>query len=251
LHGIKEVSSIILTHGHADAILGLDDVRDLQRSKLVTVTKDVSTVLGVEGPNVITGFQIVGGAMPIFLHQETMDVVKKTFSYLTAPPEYLDESALILSRRIALLKFNVIDPDAEFCASGLPVRSFPVFHGGEYISLGFSIGKEGEFVYISDVKIIPESTMEYLRSIPQINTLVIDALNRIGIWPHMGLEEALAVVETLRPKVAYFTGMACDMGMHDEIEAELAIRAPNTHLAFDGLVLDNYEIGSPVVSAQS
>lgn len=29
-HGLKTVSSLLLTHGHADAILGLDDIRDVQ-----------------------------------------------------------------------------------------------------------------------------------------------------------------------------------------------------------------------------
>lgn len=55
-------------------------------------------------------------------------------------------------------------------------NSFPVLHGGSYISLGFSIGKEGEFVYISDVKAIPPETMAYLKSLPKINTLVLDSL---------------------------------------------------------------------------
>lgn len=29
-HGLREVGALLLTHGHADAILGMDDLRDLQ-----------------------------------------------------------------------------------------------------------------------------------------------------------------------------------------------------------------------------
>lgn len=286
-HGVTEVNAIFLTHGHADAVLGLDDVRDLQRSKQVSIpnpnalvmpktspldcqccqppepTVDFSLFCQVCGggkgegkeekaseskqsndPPMITGFQVLSGAMPIYLHQDTMDVIKRQFGYLTSTPEYLDELKGVLARRVALLQFTVIEQNSNINIYGLQVRSFSVWHGGEYVSLGFSIGDAGEFVYISDVKIIPEPTMLYLRSLPQINTLVIDALNRDGIWPHMGLDEALAVVADLKPKCAYFTGMACDMGFHEDVEAELANRAPHTHLAFDGLVLDGFKMGS-------
>lgn len=51
-----------------------------------------------------------------------------------------------------------------------------MLHGGDYISLGFSIGRAGEFVYISDVKAIPPDTMAYLKSLPRIKTLVLDSL---------------------------------------------------------------------------
>lgn len=261
-HNVKEVAAILLTHGHADAILGLDDVRDLQISKSVTVNNSAASFSCVccAGPEHIcqpctgtgsgsaaidsklTGFRVISGAMPIYLHEETMDVVKKTFSYLTQPPDYLDKTTLVLSRRVALLDFTVLQQDDSFNVCGLPMRCFPVYHGGKYVSLGFSIGTHGQFVYISDVKIIPESSMAYLRSIPYIATLVIDCLNAEGIWSHMGLEEALAVVEELQPSAAYLTGMSCQMGMHADVEAVLQKRSPNTHLAFDGLELRDFEI---------
>lgn len=270
-HGIKEVAGIVLTHGHADAILGLDDVRDLQISKAITisnpavaaaslacqcciqqsdgnrdaetVTCNLCTTTQIETLDVtVTGFKVISGAMPIYLHRETMDVVERTFAYLTQSPDYLDENTSLLSRRIALLKFTVIEQDDYFSVCGLPMRSFPVYHGGKYVSLGFSIGKEGEFVYISDVKIIPESTMAYLKGISRIKTLVVDALSRDGVWSHMGIEEALSLVQTLQPDVAYFTGMCCQMGLHADVEAELLSRAPHTHLAYDGLELSGYHI---------
>lgn len=230
-HGISEVNAIILTHGHADAILGLDDVRDLQKSEKVFVSH-MNT----------TGFRIKSGPMKVFGHQETMDVVGKAFSYLTNPPTFLDDEKFILSRRVALLDIHVIDPSSEFVLDGLQIKSFPVWHGGTYISLGFSIGREGEFVYISDVSSIPEPTWAYLRSLPKINTLVIDTIGKESIFPHMGIDDALEVVRTLDPTHAYLTGMSCGLGDHDEVNEQLAARTSNTQLSYDGLVLDGFQM---------
>ncbi len=232
--GVTEVAGIVLTHGHADAIFGLDDVRDLQISRPTKVVNEA-------GEETI-GFKVMSGAMPVYLNEPTMATVKTCFNYLTAPPVFLDKKDKILERRIALLDFKVIDSNAHFEVAGLPIRAFPVYHGGTYVSLGFSIGKAGEFVYISDVKIIPDETMAYLKALPRIKVFVIDVLNFEGIFAHMGLDEALGIVAVLNPEVTYFVGMSCSVGMHDELEAKLAEIAPNTHLAYDGLILEGFDI---------
>lgn len=123
-NGIVNVDAILLTHGHADAILGLDDVRDLQESVTVTVPHpSIPSETSV-------GFKIVSGPLPIFLHAETMKDIKNKFDYLTEPPKYLDKDNHVIERRVALLDFQVIDVNESFRLFGLPIRSFPVWHGG-------------------------------------------------------------------------------------------------------------------------
>jgi phosphoribosyl 1,2-cyclic phosphodiesterase len=233
VNNIRRVDSILLTHGHADALFGLDDVRDLQECTSVVVQKDGQDVVGAK---------VLSGPLSIYLHQETMNTVKQAFGYLTNAPEYLDEENFILERRIALLNFKVIEPRSDFLCHGLQVRSFPVYHGGTYISLGFSFGKEGEFIYISDVKIIPEDTMNYLKSIPKIKTLVLDCLSDTGIFSHFSLEEALATADILKPENLYLTGMGCGFGLHEDRQVKLSMQRPNTYLAYDGLMLDGYSL---------
>ena len=105
--------------------------------------------------------------------------------------------------------------------------------------MGFSFGKEGEFVYISDVKIIPDTTMEYLLSI-KIKILVIDCLNMDdGIFPHVGLNDCLAIIEKLNPEKCYLTGMCCDIGFHEKADALVQARSLKTSLSYDGMFLDN------------
>lgn len=231
---VSEVHGILITHGHADAMMGLDDVRDLQRAQRVQVPDPLH-------PGQFTaGFRILSGLMPIYATTETLSTVSSCFPYLCNEPCYLVKEENILSRRIALLKFTAIQDTEMLEVEGLSIQCFPVWHGGKYVSLGFSIGKEGEFVYISDVKIIPPETWTYLKSIQKIKVLVLDALDKEGIFSHCGLYEAIDIAKQLCPEIVYFTGMCCEMGLHDEVEKELANMGMPYHLAFDGMRLDGF-----------
>jgi phosphoribosyl 1,2-cyclic phosphodiesterase len=167
-----------------------------------------------------------------------MTVVDNAFPYLTSTtPPYLDETTNILERRIALLKFQVISDWEKLTLHHLPIQCFPVYHGGKYVSLGFAIGDLSQFVYISDVKIIPKETFYFLKSIPKIKILIVDALDWDGIWSHTGMEEAIEIAASLNPEVVYFTGISCGLGLHHEVEEMLQLRNPSYHLAYDGLLL--------------
>ncbi len=128
------------------------------------------------------------------------------------------------------------------------MKCFEVYHGGTYVSLGFCIGQEGELVYISDVKVVPEDSMRLLKNIqPRIKTLVIDVLDlAIGVFSHMGLVEAMEVVKILAPEKVFFVGMSCSIGLHEEAEALLTERYPEiiavteAHFAYDGLLIDGF-----------
>eukprot|EP01035_Chromulina_nebulosa_P020797 gene20797-26961_t len=150
-----------------------------------------------------------------------MDTINKQFGYLTEVPPYLDEANFILERRIALLNFKVIDPNEYFDLHGLPVRAFPVYHGGRYISLGFSIGKPDK-----------------------IKNLVLDCLDINGIYSHIGLNEAKEIISLLKPENVYFVGMSCGIGFHDNFNERLKSEVTNCNcsLAYDGLVLDGFAL---------
>ena len=229
-NGIKEVNNILITHGHADAILGLDDVRDLQKSSRVSAIDPHTNQQTI-------GFKIESGHLPIIARRETHDTIANVFPYLINKPIYLDEDQSILAKRIALIKAVVIDDNEELDLDGLHIRTFPVYHGGDYISLGFTIGNK--LVYISDVKIIPEETWAYLKALPIIEILIIDALDKEGMFSHCSLQEAIDISKQLNPSQVLFTGMSCGIGLHDEIEKELIdMGLVNYKLAYDGLKLN-------------
>jgi hypothetical protein len=101
---------------------------------------------------------------------------------------------------------------------------------------------KSELEYISDEKIIPDSTWTYLHSISPIKLLVLDALNQTGLYSHCGLSEALQVVDRLQPIQALLTGMAYGLGDHDAVCAKIAKTHPHVSLAYDGLLINDFQM---------
>lgn len=95
--------------------------------------------------------------------------------------------------------------------------------------VGFRIGK---LAYITDAKVIPDETFNLLEG---VDTLVINALRREPHLSHMTLDEALAAISRINPRIAYLTHLADKMGLQSEIEPTLP---ENVHIAYDGLEIE-------------
>ncbi|CAJ1327581.1 unnamed protein product [Effrenium voratum] len=236
--GVRTIDSLLLTHDHADAIMGMDDLRDLQVIEKV-----------FEGGEHI-GHQLENGdgPMQIISNKMTIDRVREAFPYLHTKPEFVRPG--ILRRRIAYLQFKEVSNEEALEVCGLPVRLFPVWHGGTYVSLGFAFGlrKDGyPLVYISDVKEVPPKTMAFLETAAAdgISLLLLDALNRTGHPTHMSLDDALALVRRLRPARTLLIGMdSCAVGDHEEVNEELRAllrtEGLDVQLAYDGQHLPEF-----------
>jgi len=237
--GVSTIDALIITHDHADAMFGLDDLRDLQQS---------TEVLDDEGK--LLGYRVAGtGKMRIISNEKTLRIARTSFPYLAKPADFVAPG--LLRRRVAAFSWEQIPHDnALLDFEGLPVRCFPVYHGGEYISLGFTFGVREDgvrpFVYISDVKAFPPDTLSMLEAAP-IDILVLDMLRRTDHTTHFSFDEAVACAKQLKARKTYFVGMAsCEVGDHDEVNAELKELAPDLEmeLAYDGLCLPAMETGA-------
>eukprot|EP00930_Biecheleria_cincta_P071258 TRINITY_DN58775_c0_g1_i1.p1 TRINITY_DN58775_c0_g1~~TRINITY_DN58775_c0_g1_i1.p1 ORF type:complete len:389 (+),score=45.54 TRINITY_DN58775_c0_g1_i1:47-1213(+) len=234
VHGLK---AVVLTHGHADAILGLDGLREVQLAKEHPQTWEMRSVT------------------PLYGSEETLREAWQHFHYMFPPEYFSSDSAngkkgmrrraseervvgVFCPRRLRSFKpFYPID--------GLRVLPLPVLHGGTYECLGFAFGARGEFVYLSDVSGIPVQTMDVLKTCA-MDVLVVDALLKSGPnYSHFGLPQALALVELLRPKRALIIGMSCQFE-HERDNCELhklACAGTELSLSFDGLCI-NLEVDS-------
>ncbi|XP_034603028.1 putative hydrolase C777.06c isoform X2 [Setaria viridis] len=104
-HKVPSVDSIILTHEHADAVLGLDEVWVVQPRNYRNEIKQI----------------------PIFLTQFAMDSITRRFPYLVEQkPEDGDEDA-----QAAKIDWKIIEEDVEkpFVASGLEFVPLPTGAG--------------------------------------------------------------------------------------------------------------------------
>eukprot|EP00512_Aurantiochytrium_limacinum_P013536 CAMPEP_0171583860 /NCGR_PEP_ID=MMETSP0961-20121227/11056_1 /TAXON_ID=87120 /ORGANISM="Aurantiochytrium limacinum, Strain ATCCMYA-1381" /LENGTH=403 /DNA_ID=CAMNT_0012141151 /DNA_START=1159 /DNA_END=2370 /DNA_ORIENTATION=- len=238
-HGIPRLDAVVLTHDHADAVFGLDDLR------LVVARESF---------------------VEVFASKQTYDMIKRSFPYLVRDPEpsYVGAAAHLapppdpavpaaaelepVKVFIASIKYHVMstpsleDKLAPFSAAGLEMTPLPVFHGDNYLSLGFSFGKtNSKFVYISDVSTIPPHVMEVLRKW-DIEYLVIDTLHHKRRYPtHLSLEQSMEVIEELKPRKTYLIGVSHDFE-HERDNAKLAslkqTKGLDIEIPHDGLKID-------------
>ncbi|CDF40837.1 unnamed protein product [Chondrus crispus] len=254
-NGVRNVDAVVLTHGHADAILGLDDSRDIQHGS----TKK-------ELPNGETQW-IPPNPMQIFLNEETMRVCQTVFPYLVPEDQRIasetstesgdqccdGEKKKDIPRRVATLKWNPY-PVSEYFVPFRPVEDvdvtftpFPMWHGGTYVCMGFLIkmreapdADEVVILYMSDLNDLPDDSDSFITEVKDIDLLVVDMLTKSTLnRSHFDYQASIDMVRRLRPKKAVAVGMTCSLGLHDDVNRELAEldkEGIDFRLSFDGQV---------------
>ncbi|HBG59096.1 MAG TPA: MBL fold metallo-hydrolase [Porphyromonadaceae bacterium] len=158
----------------------------------------------------------VFGSVELFMEEQLEHTIRERMPYCFAPIRYGGVPDITIRR---------ISDKTSFFVDGVEVIPIRVMHYKLPI-LGYRIG---DFVYLTDVKTIPETEFEKLKD---VDTLVISALRKKEHISHQTLQQALQMVNNIRPKKAYFTHMSHEMGLHEEVERELP---PHVMLAHDGL----------------
>ena len=86
-----------------------------------------------------------------------------------------------------------------------------------------------DFAYVTDLKLITKNELDKLRN---LDVLILNSLRHNEHYSHINLDQALDHIEQLKPKKAYLTHIAPDMGLHSETEKMLP---QSVSLGFDGL----------------
>ncbi|GJQ60732.1 MAG: MBL fold metallo-hydrolase [Candidatus Scalindua sp. AMX11] len=122
---VKRVDAVLLTHAHADHILGLDDLRHFNiRQKAV---------------------------IPVYGSQGTVNQIEKMFSYV------FEETISNGSKP----RFTLKSIDGSFAISNFEIIPIEVMHGLEVVT-GYRIGN---VAYVTDVSHIPTGSLDKLRGL--------------------------------------------------------------------------------------
>jgi phosphoribosyl 1,2-cyclic phosphate phosphodiesterase len=203
--GLKRLDAVVLTHAHADHVLGLDEMR-------------------------IFNFR-TRRPMPLYGTEETLFQIQKFFFYA-----FDDQNRYPWKPQYDL---RAIEPGVPFRVADLELAPLLLGHGGTSV-LGFRMGggarepstnRGGPFAYCTDVHELPERAYEALEG---VETFVLNALRLKKHATHLSLDEALAAIERVGARRSFLTHLSHEFD-YDEIKERLP---SGVELAHDGLVLE-------------
>lgn len=153
--------------------------------------------------------------IPIYARQQVLDQIKVEFAYAFAEHKYPGAPQI---------KTNIIE-NKPFVVEGITILPINVYHYKLPV-FGFRIK---DFTYITDANKIEE---EEKNKIKGSKVMVLNALQKTSHISHFKLDEAIALIEELKPEKAYLTHISHRMGTQKEVSR---ILPDNVELAYDGL----------------
>jgi riboflavin kinase/FMN adenylyltransferase len=159
--------------------------------------------------------------LPVYSNAPTFEVLRRAFAYVF---DGLPKQSSIPSVKLHELR-------EPFELLGIAITPIPLLHGDLEV-LGYRFERAA---YLTDFSSIADSSLALLQGLDE---LILDALRDEPHPMHQTVDQALAIIETLKPRRAWFTHIAHDLGHVETNERLRQLGYPSVQLAYDGLELE-------------
>lgn len=159
------------------------------------------------------------GAMPIFANEIAWVDLRRIFQYIFVPTH--------VGGGLPQLIPHTVVHNAPFCIGEIEITPLEVIHG----KLPVVAYRFNDLAYATDLKFIPPDSMDGLRD---LDVLVLDCVRLKPHSTHLNLDEALEIINDLKPRRAFLTHLN-----HDILyERDKRLLPPGVEFAWDGLVVE-------------
>lgn len=221
----KRLRSSIMIEEHGITLI-IDSGPDFRQQMLRENVKNIDGIIFTHehkdhtgGLDDIRAFNYIKqGKLDIFAEERVQKSLRQEFAYVFAEKKYP-----------GIPEVNMITiSDNPFSVDGIDVIPIRTMH--YYLPIfGFRVGN---FCYITDTNFISEEEKKKIKGATHI---VVSGLRKQKHLAHYTLNEAIALIQEMKPERGYITHCSHQLGLYKDIQRELP---EGLVLAYDGLKIE-------------